>query len=104
MRRDRLRVERALEPLGLGIRDSHDPVVIVVGGAAWIEKVRGAHPSALILALLGPGEDAALMLDQGADGVLRGLDRPAELRARVRALIRRADNSVGGESIGAVGV
>jgi DNA-binding response OmpR family regulator len=103
VRRDRLRVERALAPLGLGIADGRDPAVIVLGGAERLEDVRLAHPFAPILALLGGREDAALVLDSGADGVLRGLERPAELRARVRALMRRADGSVAGHTVRGVG-
>jgi DNA-binding response OmpR family regulator len=103
VRRDRLRVERALAPLGLGMRDGRNPAVVVLVGGERIEDVRLAHPSALILGLLGPADEAALMLDGGADCVLRGLDRPAELRARVRALIRRADGSVAGEAVRTVG-
>lgn len=102
-RRDRVRVEQALRPLGLRMGDGRDPDVIVVGGSERIEEVRLAHPSMLILSVLGPADDAALILDGGADGVLRGVERPAELRARVRALMRRADGSVVGNAVRAVG-
>jgi DNA-binding response OmpR family regulator len=102
-RRDRVRAEQALRPLGVRMRRGGDPTVIVLGGGERIEDVRLAHPSALILGLLGPNDDAAPVLDGGADGVLRGLERPAELRARVRALLRRAEGSVAGDSVRSVG-
>jgi DNA-binding response OmpR family regulator len=69
-------------------------VVVIADQRTPVAGLRRDQPTAALLVLLTSREDVARVLDSGADGVLdRGL-RPAELRARVRALLRRAQGSV----------
>jgi DNA-binding response OmpR family regulator len=102
-RRERVRVELALAALALPPGDGRNPAVVVLGGAERIEEVRRAHPGASVLVLLGPTDDPVPVLDAGADAVLRGTQRPAELRARVRALLRRAERTVAGDAVRSIG-
>jgi two-component system response regulator QseB len=97
--RERARVELALAPLGPALRatrDSGRAALVVLDATAPIAALRRDHPAVPLLVLLPSRDDVARALDAGADGVLdRGL-RAAELRARVRALLRRAQGTVNG--------
>jgi DNA-binding response OmpR family regulator len=97
--RERARVELALAPLGPALRatrDSGRAALVVLDAATPIAALRREHPAVPLLVLLPSRAGVARVLDGGADGVLdRGL-RPAELRARVRALLRRAQGTVSG--------
>jgi DNA-binding response OmpR family regulator len=91
--RERYAAQRALAALRPSLETtavaSRPPLLVIVDEPARIASVRSSHGDALLLALLESRTDATLALDSGADGVvIRGA--PAELRARVRALLRRA--------------
>lgn len=65
------------------------------GRAALLEQVpdlrarsRGGHAALVVAVPAGDPAAAALALDLGADDVVRGLDDPAEMALRLRALVR----------------
>jgi DNA-binding response OmpR family regulator len=89
--RRRYRAERALavlQPLLETTLVARSPTLMIADQPERIGQLRHAHPAALLLVLLREDADAARALDAGADAVL-ARDAPAELRARVRALLRR---------------
>jgi DNA-binding response OmpR family regulator len=65
------------------------PRLVVADDSHSVAELRRRYPAALLLVLLAAPCDARRALDQGADAVTP-LGAPAELRARVRALLRRA--------------
>ena len=79
------RIERALatEPLS-------GPVVVTTD-VTGVAALRAAAPAARVLVVGVRRAQVAAALDAGADAVLAGPLRPAELRARVRVLARRAE-------------
>ncbi|MGD0980476.1 MAG: winged helix-turn-helix domain-containing protein [Solirubrobacteraceae bacterium] len=90
----------ALEPLLETTLVAATPELVIADEPARIAQLRQAHPAALLLMLLTERGDAAGALDAGADGVLER-DAPAELRARVRALLRRLSSvAPGGVAVG----
>lgn len=64
------------------------PALVVADELERIPGLLSAYGAALVLVLLTSRSDAARALDAGADGVV-AKNAPAELRARVRALLRR---------------
>ena len=64
---------------------------VVTADIALLDASRAAHPGAAVLVVGVRRSQVAAVLDAGADAVLTGALRPAELRARVRALERRHD-------------
>jgi two-component system, OmpR family, response regulator AdeR len=64
--------------------------MLVTADLQRLSQLRAANPSRWIIALSTPRAQVAAAFDAGADIVLSGPPRPAELRARVRALQRRA--------------
>jgi DNA-binding response OmpR family regulator len=64
---------------------------IVTADLAGLVAVRAAHPAAAVLVVGVRRAQVAAALDTGADAVLPGPLRPAELCARVRALARRGE-------------
>jgi DNA-binding response OmpR family regulator len=77
-------IERALAAEAL------EPV-IVTADIAGLGAVRAAHPGASLLVVGVRRAHVAAALDAGADAVLAGPVRPAELRARARVLVRRSE-------------
>jgi DNA-binding response OmpR family regulator len=72
---------------------------VIVDDPERIGQLRSTHPGALLLVLLPSRTDARRALERGADAVVaRGV--PAELRARVRALLRRQSASAGTVAVG----
>jgi two-component system, OmpR family, response regulator len=63
----------------------------VAADIAGLAPLRAAHPAAVLLVVGVRRAQAAAALDAGADAVLPGPPRPAELCARVRALARRSE-------------
>jgi DNA-binding response OmpR family regulator len=87
----RHRAERALaslQPLLETTLAASRPELVLADGSERIVQLRLVHPSALLLVFLQEGDDAGAAFDAGADAVL-ARDAPAELRARVRAMLRR---------------
>jgi DNA-binding response OmpR family regulator len=78
------RIERALAAQTL------EPVVVTTD-VAGLPALRAEHPAAWLLVVGGARAHVAAALDAGADAVLPGPLRAAELRARVRALARRGE-------------
>lgn len=78
------RIERAL---GAPTLES----TVVTADLASLEAARAAHPGAAVLVVGARRTQVAAALDAGADAVLTGPLRPAELRARIRALERRRE-------------
>lgn len=105
-RHERERIEHALAPLRptvAVISSPSRPSLIIVDRHALVEA-RRTHPSLPLLALVRSRADVVSVLDAGADAVLCGSGRAAELRARVRALLRREQGTVAaGTAIRAVG-
>lgn len=66
--------------------------ILVAADLAQLPALRAANPLCWILAPSTPRAQVAAAFDAGADIVLCGPPRPAELRARVRALQRRAQS------------
>jgi CheY-like chemotaxis protein len=75
-------IEHALEA------QSHGPLIVATA-AVDIERLRDADPLAALVVITARRSAAASAFDAGADAVLVGPLRPAELRARVRAIERR---------------
>jgi DNA-binding response OmpR family regulator len=76
------------------------PELVIADRSERIVELREVHPSALLLVFLEERGDAVAALDSGADAVL-ARDAPAELRARVRALLRRRSPAPpGGVAVG----
>jgi DNA-binding response OmpR family regulator len=67
------------------------PSAIVTDEVAGIAALRAAHPRTPIVAMAIGRARIAAALDAGADAAFAGRDRPAELRARVRAVARRRE-------------
>ena len=65
--------------------------VIVTDSLAGLAALRATHPGAAIVIVALRRSQVAAALDAGADCALTGPIRPAELRARVRALARRGE-------------
>jgi DNA-binding response OmpR family regulator len=65
------------------------PPVIVTDRLADIAALRAAHPRTPIVAVAVGRAQIAAALDAGADTALAERHRPDELRARVRAVVRR---------------
>ena len=65
--------------------------VIVSAGSGGLAALRAAHPHSALVAVAVPRGQIAAALDAGADAAMSGTLRPAELRARLRAIARRAD-------------
>jgi DNA-binding response OmpR family regulator len=61
----------------------------VASAAADIARLRARDPHAVLVLVAARRSATAAALDAGADAVLTGALRPAELRARVRAIERR---------------
>jgi len=80
----REQIVRALE------RQPHG-ALIVATAAADVAALRAGNPLASLVVVCLRRSAIAAALDGGADAVLVGALRPAELRARVRALARRGD-------------
>ncbi len=68
--------------------------VIVTDSLAGLATLRAAHPGAAIVIVTLRRSQVAAALDAGADCALAGSIRPAELRARVRTLARRAERQL----------
>jgi two-component system, OmpR family, response regulator RegX3 len=93
--------EAALSVLASGRAD----IAIVDGrfdgdGLAWCEKLWSSHPGFPVL-LIGPNDEllATKALALGADDYLQLPLRPAELVARVRAVLRRAPRGSGYQAL-----
>ena len=80
----RVRIERALAAQSL-------ESAVVTADIAVLDATRAAHPGAAVLGVGVRRVHVVAALDAGADAVLAGPLRPAELRARVRALERRSE-------------
>lgn len=96
-RAERARVEVALAPLRPAFCTTFRTgraALVIADERAPIAGLRRDQPTAALLVLLTSRHDVARVLDSGADGVLDHGLRPAELRARVRALLRRAQGTV----------
>jgi DNA-binding response OmpR family regulator len=65
--------------------------VIVTGDLAALAALRASDPGARVVVVALRRADVGAALDAGADVALAGQLRPAELRARVRALARRVE-------------
>jgi DNA-binding response OmpR family regulator len=94
---ERVRVELALAPLRPAFcttRRTGRAALVIADERTPIAGLRRDQPTAALLVLLTSRRDVARVLDSGADGVLDHGLRPAELRARVRALLRRAQGTV----------
>ena len=65
--------------------------VIVTDSLVGLASLRAAHPGAAVVMVALRRSQIAAALDAGADCALAGPIRPAELRARVRRLARRAE-------------
>jgi DNA-binding response OmpR family regulator len=89
--RERYRAERALSVLRPSVSTtgvSRGPALVISDQLDELEQLRPVYPDALLLAVIAASADASRALDAGADAVVvRGA--PVELRARVRALLRR---------------
>lgn len=82
----RVRIERALAAAPLAS-------AVVTADIAGLDASRAAHPGAAVLVVGVRRAQVAAALDGGADAVISGPLRLAELRARVRALERRRERS-----------
>jgi DNA-binding response OmpR family regulator len=105
-RHERERIEQALAPLRPTVsvtRAASRPALIVLDRHA-LPEMRRNYSSVPLLVVLRSRYDVGRVLDSGADAVLCGSGRAAELRARVRALLRREHGTVAsGTAIRAVG-
>ena len=70
---------------------SAPPAAIVAAAVADVAELRAAHPHLPIVVVGVPRNLVAAALDAGADAAMSGAPRPAELRARLRAIARRRD-------------
>ncbi len=86
------RIEAALAPASSGS-------VIVTADLGGLSALRLANPGARVIVVGLRRAQVARALDAGADCALAGELRPAELRARVRALASRDENR---RSVGAL--
>jgi DNA-binding response OmpR family regulator len=80
----RVQIERALAAQALD-------ALIVAADIAGLVTLRAAHPAAVLLVVGVRRVQVAAAFDAGADAVLSGPPRPAELCARVRALARSGE-------------
>ncbi|HVC85103.1 MAG TPA: response regulator transcription factor [Solirubrobacteraceae bacterium] len=81
-----VRIERALAAAPVAS-------AVVTADVTRLDASRAAHPGAAVLVVGVRRSQVAAVLDGGADAVIAGPLRPAELRARVRALERRDERS-----------
>jgi DNA-binding response OmpR family regulator len=70
--------------------ERHGPLIVTADAAA-VATLRLADPAVLLVVIGARRRAVCGALDDGADAVLTGVLRPAELRARVRALGRRRE-------------
>jgi DNA-binding response OmpR family regulator len=82
----RARIERALAT------EPPSGQLVVTTEVTGVAALRDAQPAARVLVVGVRRAQVAAALDAGADAVLAGLIRPAELRARVRVLARRTES------------
>jgi DNA-binding response OmpR family regulator len=82
----RSRIERALAT------ELRSGPLVVTTDVTGVAGLRVAQPAARVVVVGVRRAQVAAALDAGADAVLAGLIRPAELRARVRVLARRTES------------